>query len=223
MSKRFLSIDTSTDACSVALIDNNRIISRFAISFRKHEQKILPMVEEVLSQVKITLSQLDALIFNKGPGSFTGVRVGIGVSQGLALGANLPLIGVSSLMTLAEGAYRVTGQSKILTIINASASKVYYAQYERDKNGIWLGEETEVLLTEECVKIKLISLSGLWSYAGNCWLTYQKFFKNNPFIKNSKIILSNAQDMLPIANNLWSQGKIIKIENAKATYLCNII
>ena len=76
------------------------------------------MVEEILAAGDLTLTDIDALAFGRGPGSFTGVRIGIGIAQGLALGANLPMIGVSTLATMAQGAWRKSGATRVLAAID---------------------------------------------------------------------------------------------------------
>ncbi|WP_105623184.1 tRNA (adenosine(37)-N6)-threonylcarbamoyltransferase complex dimerization subunit type 1 TsaB, partial [Cronobacter malonaticus] len=101
---RILAIDTATEACSVALWDNDKTSALFELCPREHTQRILPMVSEILTESGVALSAMDALAFGRGPGSFTGVRIGIGIAQGLALGAELPMVGVSTLMTMAQGA-----------------------------------------------------------------------------------------------------------------------
>lgn len=120
----------------------------------------------------VTLNQLDALAFGRGPGSFTGVRIGVGIAQGLALGANLPMIGVSSLMTLAEGAYRTQGHEQVLTAIDARMTEVYCAQYHRTAEGIWLGEDTEAVMAPELFRDSIAQLAGQWSLAGTGWQAY---------------------------------------------------
>ncbi len=220
MSSRILAVDTATEACSVALLCDGEIISRFAISPREHTQKVLPMVEDVLSQAGMTLNQLDALAFGRGPGSFTGVRIGVGIAQGLALGANLPMIGISSLMTLAEGVYRLYGQSKVLTAIDARMSEIYCAQYQRAENGIWLGEETEAVMRPELFKQKISHLTEQWSIAGTGWKAYPQLSENLVLMESS-VELPAAQDMLPIAEHLWLAGKIQAVEDVEPTYLRN--
>lgn len=100
---RILAIDTATEACSVALWNDGTVNAHFELCPREHTQRILPMVQDILTTSGTSLSDIDALAYGRGPGSFTGVRIGIGIAQGLALGAALPMIGVSTLMTMAQG------------------------------------------------------------------------------------------------------------------------
>ncbi|MBP6121267.1 MULTISPECIES: tRNA (adenosine(37)-N6)-threonylcarbamoyltransferase complex dimerization subunit type 1 TsaB [Providencia] len=221
MSSRILAVDTATEACSVALLCDGEIISRFTISPREHTQKVLPMVEEVLAEAGMKLNQLDALAFGRGPGSFTGVRIGVGISQGLALGANLPMIGVSSLMALAQGAFRIAGQANVLVAIDARMSEIYCAQYQRNEQGFWLGEETEAVLIPDDFKAKFSSLRGQWGCAGTGWEAYPQLLAEQSFITDSQVTLPDAQDMLPIALQLWQAGKVIAVEEVEPTYLRN--
>lgn len=123
MSTRILAIDTATEACSVAVWNQGEIHALFELCPREHTQRILPMVQQVLAESGLALNQLDALAFGRGPGSFTGVRIGIGIAQGLALGADLPMIGVSTLQTMAQGARRVSGAARVLAAIDARMGK----------------------------------------------------------------------------------------------------
>ncbi|HCR4096761.1 TPA: tRNA (adenosine(37)-N6)-threonylcarbamoyltransferase complex dimerization subunit type 1 TsaB [Providencia rettgeri] len=221
MSTRILAVDTATEACSVALWCDGEIISRFAISPREHTQKVLPMVEEVLAEAGMGLNQLDALAFGRGPGSFTGVRIGVGIAQGLALGADLPMIGVSSLMTLAQGALRLTGQTQVLVAIDARMSEIYCAQYQYVVDREWLGEGTEAVLQPDDFKAQFTSLTGQWCYAGTGWAAYPTLLAGDKALSDSQVTLPDAQDMLPIAAQLWQQGKAIAVENVEPTYLRN--
>ena len=128
---RILAIDTATEACSVALWNDGTIKAHFELCPREHTQRILPMVEEILAAGDLTLTDIDALAFGRGPGSFTGVRIGIGIAQGLALGANLPMIGVSTLATMAQGAWRKNGATRVLAAIDARMGEVYWADIAR--------------------------------------------------------------------------------------------
>ena len=89
-----LALDTSTEACSVALWHKGEKTYLDELAQRTHTKRILPMIDELLANSGINLKQVDALAFGRGPGSFTGVRVGAGIAQGLAFGADLPDIAV---------------------------------------------------------------------------------------------------------------------------------
>ena len=102
MSVKILALDTATENCSVALLVDDKVYVRSEVAPRDHTKKILPMVDEVLKEAGLTLAELDALAYGRGPGSFTGVRIGIGIAQGLAFGADLPMIGVSTLEAMAH-------------------------------------------------------------------------------------------------------------------------
>ena len=106
----FLAIDASTEACSVALTYNNQTISEFELAPQSHSLLLLPMIDRLLKKADIKLAQLDGLIFGQGPGSFTGVRIGVGVAQGLAFAADLKVVGVSTLQVMAQKAYNLHQQ-----------------------------------------------------------------------------------------------------------------
>ncbi|MBD2813688.1 tRNA (adenosine(37)-N6)-threonylcarbamoyltransferase complex dimerization subunit type 1 TsaB [Xenorhabdus sp. Flor] len=221
MSIRILSIDTATEACSVALWNDGRIEAQFEISPREHTQRILPMVEAVLSKNDIKLQQLDALAFGQGPGSFTGVRIGVGIAQGLALGADLPMIGVSSLKTMAQGAFRLKNATNVLVAIDARMGEVYWAQYTRNEQGEWLGNETEAVLKPEQAQSIMNSLTGEWAIAGTGWEAYPQLLDSHLTLVPSDITLPHAEDMLPLAVQMWKAGEVTAVESAEPVYLRN--
>ena len=166
---RILAIDTATEACSVALWNDGKLCAHFEECPREHTQRILPLVKMILTEGNTSLNNLDALAYGRGPGSFTGVRIGIGIAQGLALGAELPMIGVSTLATMAEGAWRNTGATRVLAAIDARMGEVYWAEYTRDEQGVWHGEESEAVLTPEAAGERMKQLSGEWATVGTGW------------------------------------------------------
>ncbi len=175
MSTRILAIDTATEACSVALWNNGEVQALFELCPREHTQRILPMVQQILASSGLSLQQLDALAFGRGPGSFTGVRIGIGIGQGLALGANLPMIGVSTLQTMAQGAFRLTGATRVLAAIDARMGEVYWGEFERNAEGHWLGEHTEAVMTpaQTWYALRRLVVTGpRWERAGRLILIW---------------------------------------------------
>ncbi|WP_230351026.1 tRNA (adenosine(37)-N6)-threonylcarbamoyltransferase complex dimerization subunit type 1 TsaB [Lelliottia sp. WAP21] len=219
---RILAIDTATEACSAALWDNGNLFAHFEECPREHTQRILPLVKQMLDQGNTTLTDLDALAFGRGPGSFTGVRIGIGIAQGLALGANLPMIGVSTLATMAQGAWRQTGATRVLAAIDARMGEVYWAEYTRDEQGIWHGEETEKVLKPQAVGERLKQLSGEWAIVGTGWQAWPDMANESGLtLVDGKTLLPAAEDMLPIACQLLAAGQTVTVEHAEPVYLRN--
>ncbi len=219
---RILAIDTATEACSVALLNDGAVCAHFEECPREHTQRILPLVKAILARGESSLSELDALAYGRGPGSFTGVRIGIGIAQGLALGAGLPMIGVSTLATMAQGAWRKTGATRVLAAIDARMGEVYWAEYTRDENGVWKGEATEAVLKPEAVSERLQQLSGQWATVGTGWPAWPEMGKDSGLtLVDGEILLPAAEDMLPIARQLFAAGEIVAVEHAEPVYLRN--
>ncbi|MEB5974631.1 tRNA (adenosine(37)-N6)-threonylcarbamoyltransferase complex dimerization subunit type 1 TsaB [Pantoea dispersa] len=223
MSARILALDTATEACSAALLNQQQIDARFEIAPRDHTQRILPLVQEVLQAQQLALSALDALAFGRGPGSFTGVRIGIGIAQGLALGADLPMIGVSSLATMAQGAWRLTGATRVLAAIDARMGEVYWAEYQRDEQGEWQGAESEAVLKPEAAQARIAQLSGEWATVGTGWAAYPQLLATvtGAQLLTTAVTLPAAEDMLPLALSAWQRGDSVAVENAEPVYLRN--
>lgn len=221
---RILAIDTATEACSVALWNDGTIFAHFEECPREHTQRILPLVKTILTEGNTSLTDLDALAYGRGPGSFTGVRIGIGIAQGLALGADLPMIGVSTLATMAQGAWRMTGATRVLAAIDARMGEVYWAEYTRDENGVWHGEETEAVLKPEAVTGRLKQLSGEWATVGTGWPAWPEMAKDTGLtLVDGNMLLPAAEDMLPIACQLLAAGKTVAVEHAEPVYLRNTV
>lgn len=219
---RILAIDTATEACSAALWNDGNTSAHFELCPREHTQRILPIVQDILTQGGVSLTDLDALAFGRGPGSFTGVRIGIGIAQGLALGAELPMIGVSTLVTMAQGAWRKQGATRVLAAIDARMGEVYWAEYQRDENGIWHGEESEAVLKPETVQQRLAELSGEWATVGTGWAAWPDMTQGaNATLVDGNVTLPEAEDMLPIACAMLEQGKTVAVDKAEPVYLRN--
>jgi len=222
MSTRILAIDTATEACSVALLNDESTDALFELCPREHTQRILPMVQQVLANHQLNLNQLDALAFGRGPGSFTGVRIGIGIAQGLGLGADLPLIGVSTLATMAQGAWRQTGATRVLAAIDARMGEVYWAEYQRDEQGNCLGESSEAVLKPEAAMARMAQLEGEWATVGTGWKAWPELAAQSPLqLTATAVELPAAEDMLPLAVLALAAGYTVAAEHAEPTYLRN--
>jgi len=126
---KLLAFDTASEWCSAALLIDGAVSFRAVHAGQKHSELLTPMLGELLAEAGLSYRQLDGLAFGCGPGSFTGLRIACGVAQGLALGADLPVLGVSTLEALAEEAGE--GADEVLACLDARMNEVYAALYQR--------------------------------------------------------------------------------------------
>lgn len=222
MSTRILALDAATEACSVAIWNDGHVHAVYELCPREHTQRLLPMVQQILTESGLKLTDLDALAFARGPGSFTGVRIGIGAAQGLALGADLPTIGISTLNTMAEGAFRTSGASCVLAAIDARMGEVYWGQYQRNAQGIWQLIGSEQVLSPEQVNNQLKSVQGEWAYVGTGWQTYPDMaIDTGVILTDGHMPLPQAQYMLPLAIESWKNKNFQAVEDMQPVYLRN--
>ncbi|MBR0222847.1 MAG: tRNA (adenosine(37)-N6)-threonylcarbamoyltransferase complex dimerization subunit type 1 TsaB [Bacteroidales bacterium] len=152
MSEKILMIETSTECCSVALSDGASILaSRINETPRQHASQLAPYIQEVLEESRISASGLDAVAVSEGPGSYTGLRVGVSTAKGLCFGAGKPLLGIDTLQILAmqaEGHF-----DRIVAMIDARRMEVYAASF--DGSGHKLDETRAVILDENSYRKEL--------------------------------------------------------------------
>jgi tRNA threonylcarbamoyladenosine biosynthesis protein TsaB len=133
---KLIALETSTEACSAALLLDGEAAERYQIAPQQHNKLILPMIESLLAEAGLKLTDMDALAFGRGPGSFTGVRIATGVVQGLALGADLPVAPVSTLAAMAQEAFAETAWDFAFPCIDARMDEVYWGVYRRNACGL---------------------------------------------------------------------------------------
>jgi len=161
---KLLALDTATEACTVALWLDGSVLERFEFG-NHHAERLLPMIDALLAEAGLVLTQLDALAFGRGPGSFTGLRIGAGVTQGLAFGADLPVVPVSSLAALAQG----VEATKVLAAFDARMQQIYWGAYVRNANGQMEVQGAEVVSSPLAVPVP----DGEdWYGAGTGWDAY---------------------------------------------------
>lgn len=218
MASKILAVDTATENCSVALKVGNDIIARCEMAPREHTTKILPMVDSVLAEAGLKLNQLDALAFGRGPGSFTGVRIGIGIAQGLAFGADLPMVGVSTLAAMAEQARRKQQATHVLSTIDARMNEIYAGGYVRLENGDWETVVEEAVLPPEMFKPEWVE--GEWFVAGTGWQAYPDLQGQlHLSVSDSGVLYPESQDMLILAHHAFARGEAVDAEQASPVYL----
>ena len=127
----FLAMDTVFDQCSIAIIDGagTVISSQTETGNRQQTQQILPMIDSALKAHQLTLADFQALIFNRGPGAFSGIRINTAVVQALSVAHDLPCVGVSSLQAIAQSAYQNYGVTEVYSALDARMQQVYFGRY----------------------------------------------------------------------------------------------
>ena len=217
---KLLAIDTVTEACSAALWLDGEIHERFEIAPRRHTTLILPMVQQLLADAGLSLSQLDALAVDRGPGSFTGVRIGTGVVQGLAYAVDLPVVPVSSLATLAQAVWLKLRHESVLALIDARIQEVYWARYEfQGKEMVLVGDEQVSPLVEVTIS------NGPASYCvGSGSRQYQDQLQSQPdcqVLADSAYDFPHAAVLAGLAVNAAERNEVVSADQLEPIYLRN--
>jgi len=127
---KLLAFETATEACSVAIFDDGQVLERFEIAPRRHAELALPWAQALLAEAGLRRSQLDAIALGRGPGAFTGVRLGVAIAQGIALGLDCPVVPVSTLQAVACQAWADGEERRIVAAIDARMGEIYVAAWQ---------------------------------------------------------------------------------------------
>ena len=217
---KILAIDTVTEGCSAALLIGEEIVEQFEVTPRGHTQKILPMVDQLLAESGHKLGELDAIAFDRGPGSFTGLRITAGVVQGLAYGADLPVVAVSSLAALARAHHQATGATFVLSAIDARMGEVYWGAYRIDPQGIPQLQGEEMVAAPEQVAV----MEGSWDGAGSGWGAYGEALQQRfggQVNSTDGDALPHAREIAWLAQFALQQGAVISAAEVEPVYLRN--
>jgi len=165
-----LALDTSTDFCSVAASRGETLFSRHERAGRRQAETILGMVDEVLAEARIELAQIHGIAYGEGPGSFTGLRIAAGVTQGLALARGIGVVGVGSLLALSEEAAKDAASGRVIACLDAHMGEVYHAAYRRAGAG-WEEVSAPGLYRPEAVPV---APGGNWTGCGDGFAAYRE-------------------------------------------------
>ncbi|MBT7306628.1 MAG: tRNA (adenosine(37)-N6)-threonylcarbamoyltransferase complex dimerization subunit type 1 TsaB [Gammaproteobacteria bacterium] len=219
-SGRILALDTVTEGCSAALLVGGVLSEKFEHTPRGHTQHILPMVDQLLVEAGCSLQQLDAIAFDRGPGSFTGLRITAGVVQGLAYGADLPVIPVSSLATLALGHFRAHQQRNILVAMDARMGEVYWGCYQINASGVPQLQGEELVISPDA----LVQPAGEWVGIGSGWREYGEVLgqqRDDPLVNRDGEAVPHAADVALLGEIAFQQGALLSAAEAQPLYLRN--
>jgi tRNA threonylcarbamoyladenosine biosynthesis protein TsaB len=225
MSKlNILALDTSGQIPSAALLSSGVITKRVASHPQAQSQQILQLIDELLIEQKLLIENLSAIAFAHGPGSFTGLRVGAAVVQGLAFSANLPVIGISTLKMYAQAAYTTHGYQDVLVANDARMQEVYWGIYQLDKasniminiNGEHVNKPDEIVFLPVGTK--------LWPI-GTGWFEYPSLYGQcfSDTVEQMCItkLQPSAVDLLFIAQHNFINNKFVSANMALPVYIRN--
>lgn len=211
---KILALDTSTEYCSVALWRDGDVDARDEHAGQRHSQRLLPMAGDLLNHHRLGVRDLDGIAFGQGPGSFTGLRIACGVTQGLAFGAGITVVGVSTLLALAEAAR----SDRVVCCIDARMGEIYHAAYER--NGL---EWEAVHAPRLCDPGQAPSLAGgAWIGCGNGFVAHGDVLKRLYADRLSAIMpdaFPHARDIARLAVREFEAGRGVPADQAVPVYI----
>lgn len=200
---KILAIDCSALAASVALTDNEKLIGEYFTNVGlTHSQTLMPMVENVLNITQTKTNEIDIVAVSTGPGSFTGVRIGVAAVKGLAQAQNIPCFAVSSTETIAYALKSFNGV--VCAVMDARCNQVYTALF---KNGRRISDDEAILISQ--LREKLTQLNENIILAGDAAQMCFECFKdmNNVFLSDSQFVFPRASSVCYIAKNKIELGE----------------
>lgn len=215
---KLLALDTATEACSAALYIDGEIRQQFQMAPREHTQLILSQAKTLLDEAGLRVSQLDALAFGRGPGSFTGVRIATSAIQGMAFGADLPVVPVSTLAAMAQLMHEQYAATHVISAIDARMGGIYTGSYVAT-DGLMSLRGREVL----CAPAE-IDLPGFleWTGAGTGWQGHGEALKLRLGARVTHIypeIWPQAASIARLAVADFVEGLAVSAEQAQPVYL----
>ena len=225
MTSSLLAIDASTEACTVAFGSGERVVYRYSEQPRRHAQLILPMVDEVLAEAGVALTQVDGVAFGRGPGAFTGLRIAAGVVQGLAFALDVPVVPVSSLAIIAQRAFREHKVRRIHVAMDARMGEVYWGRFVVGDDELVEPVSKEVLSVPEDIGVRSGAVEEQnvhWFGAGSGWCYGDLLSGHPPSVKAwDQNIYPHGLDLMPLAQSCYRNGLIVSAEEAQPVYLRN--
>jgi tRNA threonylcarbamoyladenosine biosynthesis protein TsaB len=211
-----LALETSSEYCSVALWRAGALDARASRAGQRHTEFVLGMVDELLREHRLSMDELSAVAFGEGPGSFTGLRIACGLAQGLAFGAELPVIGVGTLLAMAAG----TQAQRVVCCVDARVSEIYHAAYEMR------GETWETVCEPSlCAPGGAPHLTGDdWLACGDAFAVYreallERYDGRLAAIEAERV--PHAREIAKLAAERFAAGGLTRAEDASPLYLRN--
>jgi len=218
---KLLAFETATEACSLAVFNDGHVLERFQIAPRRHAELALPWAQALLAEAGFARSQLDAVAISRGPGAFTGVRLGIALAQGIALGLDIPVIPVSTLQALACNALVAGEPRRIVSAIDARMGEIYAAVWRTEKGTLHL-LDTETVLAPDAYQLP--DGDHHWYGVGTGFSAQHGALSTrmqHHFVNIDATALPHAGDVARLAADAFSRGAAIAPEQLEPAYLRN--
>jgi tRNA threonylcarbamoyladenosine biosynthesis protein TsaB len=218
----FLAIEAASDSCSVALSCNGTVISRVEAAPRMHSRLLYPMLNAVMNEAGIRPNQLDAVIFGKGPGSFTGLRIAASTAQGIGFACDIPLVGISTLQAMAQQAFEEQQHTSVISIMDARMNELYLGQYVLDEKTQLMSPQMDDLICPINVQAGILPLTkgqyGACGHGLNLWEEFDESLQSLITEQDAGQILK-ADSLMPLAISLYEQNEVLAPENIELVYL----
>lgn len=214
-----LALETGTEACSVALWIDGDVRERFEVAPRRHAELVLPWTDALLAEAGVRKSQLDAIACGRGPGAFTGVRLAVALTQGLALALDRPVLGISTLAALALDAPAQDGEP-ILAAIDARMGEVYAASFRREGAAL-VPLDAERVLHPEAVQLPA-GASGTWQGVGSGFAAAEGLLARQFAARMTAVdasALPRAAHLARLAAAAFAAGQALAPERVEPAYL----
>ena len=211
---RILALDSSTDWLSIAVGDGAHWYGRTERAATAASERALPLVSEVLAEAQWSLRDLDGIAFGAGPGSFTGVRIACGIAQGLALGIDRPLVGIPTLLALAQGAWRARGATAVMACLDARMREVYVAAYRRS------GDQWSETLAPAVLKpADVTAPPGAWHGCGDGFAAYPELASRLALVSVDDAAAPSARAIGELAVPRFAAGDTVDAAHAEPLYV----
>ena len=212
-----LAFDTSTEQMSIGVQCGDRQWLHAGAGGAQSSGTLIPAVLRLLDAAGLTLAELEAIVFGRGPGSFTGLRTACAVAQGLAFGAGVPVLPIDTLLAVAEEARQAQGSTRVMALLDARMDQVYAAPWAWSEPAGWQAAGETVVCAPEA--LALPAGAQAWVLAGNGWAPYGARLPSALQALPRVAALPTARALLGLAPALWAAGQAVQPEQALPLYV----
>ena len=214
-----LAFDTSTEQMSIGVQRGDRQWLHTGAGGAQSSGTLIPAVLRLLDAAGLTLAELEAIVFGRGPGSFTGLRTACAVAQGLAFGAGVPVLPIDTLLAVAEEARQAQGGTQVLALLDARMDQVYAAPWAWSEPAGWQAAGETVVCAPEALALPPTAAAGGWALAGNAFAAYGARLPSAVHALPRVAALPTARALLSLAPARLAAGQAVAADQALPLYV----